>query len=75
MNNSNIELIDLILTINSADIDALQDAQFTLESIKQSDPGTYDEIINQSLTLINKALGLSCHDAIDRIAQQLGVEV
>ena len=75
MNNSNIELIDLILTINSADIDALQDAQFTLESIKQSDPGTYDEIINQSLKLINKALGLSCHDAIDRIAQQLGVEV
>jgi hypothetical protein len=75
MRTSNIELIDLILTMNSADINALQDAQFTLESIKQADPGTYDEIINQSLQLINKALGLSCHDAIDKIAEQLGVEV
>lgn len=67
--------IDLLYQVNSADLEALQDAQFTLESIKEADPGTYDEIIDESLRLINKALGISYADAIERIAEQLGVEV
>jgi hypothetical protein len=66
--------IDLLLRVNSADLEALQDAQFTLEAIKDADPGTYDEIIDQSLRLINQALNISCADAIERIAKQLGVQ-
>ena len=66
--------IDLLFRVNSADIEALTDAQFTLEAIKNADPGTHDEIIEQSLRLISQALDISCSDAIDRIAQQLGVE-
>ena len=66
--------IDLLFNVNSADIEALQDAQFTLEAIKESDPGTYDEIIDQSLLLIKKALNLTCTDAIERIAEQLEVQ-
>lgn len=66
--------IDLLYEVNSADLEALQDAQFTLEAIKESDPGTYDEIINESLLLINKALNISYADAIERIAEKLGVE-
>jgi hypothetical protein len=66
--------IDLILKLNSADLSALQDAQFTLEAIKSADPGTYDEIIDQSLSLIGQALNISCADAIERIAEKLGVQ-
>lgn len=72
MNNK--ECIDSLFNVNSADIEALTDAQFTLESIKKADPGTFDEIIDQSLLLIKKALSISCTDAIERIANQLGVE-
>jgi hypothetical protein len=71
--NSDLD-IELLYSVNSADLDALQDAQFTLEAIKESDPGTYDEIINQSLMLIKKALGMSCADAIERIVEQLKVK-
>ena len=71
---TNKQDIDLLLRVNSADIEALNDAQFTLEAIKNADPGTYDEIIDQSLQLISQALDISCSDAIDRIAKQLGVE-
>lgn len=63
-----------LINLNSVDLEALQDAQFTLEAIKEADPGTYDEIINQSLQLIHKALNISCIDSIERIATQLGVE-
>ena len=72
MNNK--ECIDSLFNVNSADIEALTDAQFTLELIKIADPGTFDEIIDQSLLLIKKALSISCADAIERIANQLGVE-
>jgi hypothetical protein len=70
-NDPNIELLYLV---NSVDLEALQDAQFTLQAIKESDPGTYDEIINQSLMLIEKALGISCMDAIETISEQLKVK-
>jgi len=66
--------IDLLFELNSADLSALQDAQFTLEAIKEADPGTYDEIINESLKLIQKALSISPQDCIERLAKQLGVD-
>jgi hypothetical protein len=71
---ANKEDIETLQRVNSADLDALNDAKFTLEAIKEADPGTYDEIIDQSLRLINEALNISCIDAIERIAEQLGVE-
>ena len=71
---ANKEDIEILQRVNSADLDALNDAKFTLEAIKEADPGTYDEIIDQSLRLINEALNISCVDAIERIAEQLGVE-
>lgn len=71
---ANKEDIEILQRVNSADLDALQDAKFTLEAIKEADPGTYDEIIDQSLRLIDEALNISCVDAIERIAEQLGVE-
>ena len=72
---SNIQKdIDLLVKVNSVDIQALEDARFTLEAIKEADPGTFDEIIDESLKLIQQALGLSCADALDRIAEQLGVQ-
>ena len=66
--------IDRLFEVNSADVEALTDAQFTLEAIKEADPGTYDEIIDASLRLIQKALSKTCTESIDRIAQQLGVQ-
>ena len=72
---ANKEDIETLQRVNSADLDALNDAKFTLEAIKEADPGTYDEIIDQSLRLINEALNISCADAIERIAEQLGVEI
>lgn len=71
---ANKEDIEILQRVNSADLDALQDAKFTLEAIKEADPGTYDEMIDQSLRLIDEALNISCVDAIERIAEQLGVE-
>ena len=71
---ANKEDIEILQRVNSADLDALNDAKFTLEAIKEADPGTYDEIIDQSLRLIDEALNINCVDAIERIAEQLGVE-
>ena len=63
--------IDLLWMVNSADIDALEDARMTLQSIKEADPGTYDEIIEQSLSLIMKALSMTPGGAIERIVEKL----
>lgn len=67
--------IELLFKLNSSDIEALEDARFTLEAIKDADPGTYDEIINESLRLINKALDINPMQTIEKIAEQLGVNV
>ena len=67
--------IDLLFKLNSADIEALEDARFTLEAIKEAENGFYDEIIDESILLINKALNISCADSIERIAKELGVQV
>ena len=64
--------IDLLYQANSADIEALEDAKITLNVIKEVDPGVYDEIIDSSLALINKALGMSYSDAMERVAIKAG---
>jgi hypothetical protein len=66
---------DLLFEANSADIEALTDAQFTLEAIKSADPGTHDEIIDASLRLIKFALSKSVFGPIERIAGRIGVEL
>ena len=66
--------IDLIHKVAIEDLEALQDAQYTLEAIRNADPGTYDEIINQSLKLIHKALNISYLSALERVAEKLGVQ-
>ena len=66
------EDIDLLYEANSADVEALEDAKITLNVIKEVDPGVYDEIIDSSLALINKALGMSYSDAMERVAVKAG---
>lgn len=52
-----------------ADTEALEDARMTLEIIKKTDPGVYDEMIDESLALIMKALGNSLLGVIDRLSE------
>jgi hypothetical protein len=66
---------DLLFEANSADIEALTDAQFTLEAIKNADPGTHDEIIDASLRLIKIALSKSVFGPMERLADKIGVEL
>ncbi len=68
------EDIDLLYKANSADIEALEDAKMTLNVIKEMEP-TFAEIINSSLTLIEKALGMSYGDAMERVAKRAGGKV
>jgi hypothetical protein len=67
--------IDLLYEANSADVDALEDAKITLNVIKEVDPGVYDEIIDSCLVLIDKALGMSYGDAMERVAMRAGGKV
>jgi hypothetical protein len=59
--------IDLLYSAYSADNEALEDAKMTLNVIKEVDPSVYDEIIDDSLALINKALKVSYSDALERV--------
>ena len=59
--------IDSLWAVNSADIEALEDAKATLETIRKTAPITLNPIIAQSLALIYKALGMSHSDAFERI--------
>lgn len=59
--------IELMWQVNSADIEALEDAKFTLNAIRESSDGVYDKIIDESLALINKALGMSYSDSMERV--------
>jgi hypothetical protein len=67
--------IDLLYGANSADIEALEDAKITLNVIKEVAPGTFDKIIDESLASINKALGMSYGDAMERVAKRAGGKV
>jgi len=59
--------IDQIYSAVMADTEALEDAKMTLEVIKKTDPGVYDEMINDTLSLIRRALSNSILGAIDRL--------
>jgi len=61
------EDIELMWQVNSADIEALEDAKMTLTVIREVEAGVHDEIIDESLALINKALGMSYSDAMERV--------
>jgi hypothetical protein len=59
--------IDSLWQVNSADIEALEDAKSTLEILKKSAPIEFDDMIDETLALIGKALGMSHSDAFQRI--------
>jgi hypothetical protein len=63
------EDIDLLYEANSADIEALEDAKITLNVIKEMEP-TFAGIIDSSLALIDKALGMSYGDAMERVTDR-----
>ena len=60
--------IDLLWRVNSADIEALEDAKATLEILKKSAPLEFDDMIDESLVLIKKALAMNHGDSIERVA-------
>lgn len=60
--------IDLLWQVNSADIEALEDAKATLEIIKKSAPIEFDDMIDESLNLIKKALAMNHGDSMERVA-------
>jgi len=60
--------IDRIYSAVMADNDALEDAKMALEVIKKTDPGVYDQMINDTLASINYALSNSILSAVDRLA-------
>ena len=59
--------IELMWQVNSADIEALEDAKITLTVLREVEAGVHDEIIDESLALIDKALGMSYSDAMERV--------
>ena len=61
--------IELMWQVNSADIEALEDAKMTLNVIKEMEP-TFAGIIDSSLALIDKALGMSYGDAMERVTDR-----
>jgi hypothetical protein len=71
--NSLQQDVDLLYKVNSLDIAALEDARDTLDAIKEADP-YWNEMIDESLRLIGIALNTSIADAIERIANKLGVK-
>jgi hypothetical protein len=59
--------IDQIYAAVMLDTEALEDAKMTLEVIKGTDPGVYDEMINDTLSLIRRALSTSILGFVDRL--------
>jgi hypothetical protein len=63
--------IDLLYEVNSADIEALEDAKETLNVLRLlHDEGVFQEIIDESLVLINKALKMNYGDSMERLVEQ-----
>ena len=60
--------IDLLWQVNSADIEALEDAKATLQILKKSAPIEFDDMIDETLTLIGKALSMNHGDSMERVA-------
>jgi hypothetical protein len=58
--------IELIYQANTADIEALEDARYTLTAIQKTD-SAYDEMINESIRLIDKALSINFIPVVERL--------
>jgi len=67
MNIPKKEDLDNLFNYLIEDTDALEDAKITLEVIKKTDPGVYNEIIDSSIALINKALSNSIMRTLAKI--------
>jgi hypothetical protein len=67
--------IDLLYEVNSADIEALEDAKETLKILRKVHEGTFGTIIDESLVLIDKALGMNYGDSFERVAIKAGGEI
>ena len=67
--------IDLLYEVNSADIEALEDAKETLRILRKVHEGTFGTIIDESLVLIDKALGMNYGDSLERVAIKAGGKV
>ena len=63
---NNMTDIELIYQANSADIEALEDARYTLSAIQKTD-SAYDEMINESIRLIDKALKINFIPVVERL--------
>ena len=61
------EDLDYLFNAVLLDTDALEDAKMTLLVIKKTDPNVYDEIIDSSIALIDKALSNSIMSTIAKI--------
>jgi hypothetical protein len=61
------EDLDNLFNAVLADTEALEDAKMTLEVIKKTQPDVYDEIIDSSIALIDKALSNSIMSTIANI--------
>ena len=62
--------LELIYQANSADIEALEDARYTLSAIQKTD-SAYDEMINESIGLIDKALGINFIPVVESLVNQI----
>ena len=62
-----VGLTDELFNAVLADTEALEDAKMTLEVIKKTQPDVYDEIIDSSIALIDKALSNSIMSTIANI--------
>lgn len=62
--------IDYLYAAVMADTEALEDAKMTLEVIKKTEPDTFDEIINDSLALINYALSNPILGVVDQMHEK-----
>jgi hypothetical protein len=66
-NGRSKEDLDNLFNSVLLDTDALEDAKMTLQVIKKTDPNVYDEIIDSSIALIDKALSNSIMSTIANI--------
>jgi len=62
--------IELMWQVNSADIEALEDAKETLRILRRVHEGVFGTIIDESLALIGKALKMNHGDSLERITDR-----
>ena len=62
--------IDLLYEVNSADIEALEDAKETLKILRKVHEGVFEKIIDESVVLIDKALKMNYGDSMERLVKR-----